>query len=398
MDVWLWYVLAAVILIIVGVVATIVINFVGQKQGPRAVTGATGGAGATGYSSANDCVQMGYERVYLRTSLTGSAPTPVDPLLINPWGVAYDTMASEQMDADVLWLVNAGSGSMQQYKYTLPTGGPPRLELLLTVFTTVSGPPELVGIDINMNENPNAFPMSSGGHTGPAFILTCSETQIFAYNPIVSSDLIVVLDRSSDPHPPDWNGLAIGTNSTFYIPDGKNAVVDQYDSNYNLLQTFTDPSTVLTVENALAPYNLRIMNNLLYVTFAAFNQFGDAIGMSFVDIFNLDGTFNKRFGIAGYFDQSWGLERVPASISITGNDEILIGNFGGVGQIVEYKESDAQFLNLLSNKYCVPRAINGLWAIQLLPRAQPYGQLFVTQGPFSETVGLLAVLIPTRQH
>jgi len=74
---------------------------------------------------------------------------------------------------------------------------------------------------------------------------------------------------------------------------------------------------------------VKLIDSFLYVTYA--KQLGPdneddeaGPGNGFVDIYNINGTFVKRFTSQGNLNSPWGIAKVP------GGGGILIGNFGDV--------------------------------------------------------------------
>ena len=114
-------------------------------------------------------------------------------------------------------------------------------------------------------------------------------------------------------------------------------------------------------------------------------------GNGYVDIFNPDGSFIKRFASQGTLNSPWGIAQAPAGFS-QGQNAILIGNFGD-GRINVY-DTSGTYKGQLQDQG-VPISINGLWAIVFPQNNIPSGdqnQLFFTAGPQEENHGLFGYL------
>ncbi len=170
-----------------------------------------------------------------------------------------------------------------------------------------------------------------------------------------------------------------------------------------------------------APFNIQAVGSWLFVTFA--KQGGgsdetDGPGLGFVDVFNTDGSFVRRFASRGALNAPWGVAMAPAGFleendmggegdkgssgSGKGNGNgkgdlnipvILVGNFGD-GHINVFAE-DGEWLGQLQS-HSRPIVIDGLWAIGFAPTtatAIDPKRLYFTAGPNKETDGLFGYLI-----
>jgi uncharacterized protein (TIGR03118 family) len=119
-------------------------------------------------------------------------------------------------------------------------------------------------------------------------------------------------------------------------------------------------------------------------------------GLGYVDIYNTDGSFVKRFVSKGQLNAPWGVAWAPASFF--GDDEnarpaILIGNFGD-GHINAYNE-DGNFLGQL-RAHGNPIVIDGLWAISFVPATATTidaNRLYFAAGPDDETEGIFGYIV-----
>jgi len=91
--------------------------------------------------------------------------------------------------------------------------------------------------------------------------------------------------------------------------------------------SFTDPNLPV----GYAPFNIQPIGNQVFVTYAVQNSAKHdpvkTAGNGIVSVFNLDGTFVKRFASNGVLNAPWGVVQASANFGAFSND-ILIGNFG----------------------------------------------------------------------
>jgi uncharacterized protein (TIGR03118 family) len=156
---------------------------------------------------------------------------------------------------------------------------------------------------------------------------------------------------------------------------------------------FTDPS----LPTGFAPFNDKVINGELYVTYAlqdsAKHDDVKGLGNGFVDVFNLDGTFDKRLISMGALDSPWGLQIAPSSFGSFAGD-LLVGNFGN-GMINAYNPTTGAFVGTLDGSNGSPLVIDGLWGLTIGNGSAAGGSLntlFFTAGPNGESDGLFGSL------
>jgi uncharacterized protein (TIGR03118 family) len=160
-----------------------------------------------------------------------------------------------------------------------------------------------------------------------------------------------------------YKGLAIGSSggaNYLYATDFGNGLVEQLDSNYNIVRSFTDAS----VAAGYSPFGIQTIGDQLYVTYALKSGEDDVAGAGngYVDIFNLDGTFVKQLvSQGGQVNSPWGLDIAPASFGEFAGD-LLVGNFGD-GTISVFDPVNGTFLGQLLGSDGNPLVIDGLWGL-----------------------------------
>jgi uncharacterized protein (TIGR03118 family) len=226
--------------------------------------------------------------------------------------------------------------------------------------------------------NPTSgFVISQGGASGPGqFLFATEDGTISGWNPAVDpAHALIAVDRSAVRQGKFvgavYKGLALapsGSGSFLYATDFRFGVVEQFDAQFHLVRSFTDP--VLAEDCPLpgqcfAPFGIQNIGGDLFVSFALQNKahhddVGGA-GNGFVDVFDTSGTLKGRFASMGSLNSPWGLALAPAGFGTFSND-LLVGNFGD-GRINAFDPSTGKFLGQLQDPAGHPIAINGLWGL-----------------------------------
>lgn len=312
----------------------------------------------------------------------GSAPAATtDANLINPWGIAASPTGP-------FWVADNGTNVSTLYN----TAG---VKSALTVNIPPSGSSP-TGIVFNgttgfkVGEN-----TATGVKTGAAaFIFATEAGGISGWSPGVDiANSVTAVDNSALGAGAVYKGLAIGTNAgaTFlYATDFRNGLVEQFDSNYNLVRSFTDPS----VAAGYAPFGIQTLGSHLFVTYALQNASKhdeiSGAGLGYVDEFNLDGTFARRLVSAGgQVDSPWGLTIAPTSFKGFAGD-LLVGNFGD-GTISAFDAVTGTFRGQLLGADNNPLVVNGLWGLinGNGGRGGDLSKVYFTAGGIGEAHGLL---------
>jgi uncharacterized protein (TIGR03118 family) len=305
----------------------------------------------------------------------GSVPAvTTDPDLKNPWGVSFAPTSP-------FWVSDNGTGLS-----TLYNGAGGKLGLTVTIPPSPSAP---TGQVFNSGGG-SAFAI---GGTKPVFIFDSEDGVISgwagsfgttAQPAVISSDGAV------------YKGLAIGSDAKgdhLYATDFHNGVVEMYTNDFSGFTTFTDP----TVAAGYAPFNAQVLGGQLYVTFAKQDATGEddvaGAGNGYVDVFNLDGTLNRRLvSLGGEINSPWGLAIAPDSFhELSG--ALLVGNFGD-GTISAFDNLTGAFKGKLLGVDENPLVFGDLWA--LTPgndaAAGSSKKIYFTAGLVDESEGLFGVL------
>jgi len=322
---------------------------------------------------------------YSQTNLVSDMPgvaAVTDPNLVNPWGISFSPTSP-------FWIADNGTGLS-----TLYTGDGSIVPLVVTIpppdgSTDTSKPTGTV-----FNSTPN-FVVSEGGVSGPsAFLFSTEDGTISGWNPTV--DLMhAVLAVDNHALGSIYKGMASANTikgSFLYVTNFHDGSVEMYDSNFQLVKSFTD----VDLPPGFAPFGIRNIKGKLYVTFAKqdADKKDDAsgAGRGFVDVFDIHGNKLSRLISHGALNSPWGLALAPANFGKFSN-ALLVGNFGN-GRINAYDRTSGAFLGALLDANGKAISIDGLWAIAFRSgkAAGHKNALFFTAGPDDETHGLFGEL------
>jgi uncharacterized protein (TIGR03118 family) len=304
----------------------------------------------------------------------------VDPLLVNAWGLSFSPTG-------IAWISAEGAAVSAVYNSE-------GLQILPAV--SIPSPASATGGHPTgqVFNGSTDFKLPNGN---PArFIFDGVDGVISGWNG--GSAAVKVIDNSSTSA---YTGLAIaadGGNNFLYAANFRAGRIDVFDKDWNMVNNkpFMDPN----LPAGYAPFNIQAVGGKLYVMYAKVDlvegEEEAGPGLGYVDIYNTDGSFVKRFVSKGQLNAPWGVAWAPASFF--GDDEnarpaILIGNFGD-GHINAYNE-DGNFLGQL-RAHGNPIVIDGLWAISFVPAtatAVNANRLYFTAGPDDETEGIFGYIV-----
>jgi uncharacterized protein (TIGR03118 family) len=339
-------------------------------------------------------------RSYVQTNLVSDIPglaAHTDPNLKNPWGTSVGP-------GTPIWVSDNHAGVTTLYD----SAGNPQPRVV-----AIPAPPSAgagaVGAPTGQAFNtfdpasPD-FVISKDGVSGPAFFLFATEDGTIAgWNPNVdNAHAVIAVDNSTATNAAgdvgaNYKGLALVStpNGKFiYATSFRFGRVDVFDSHFNLVNSFTDP----TIPAGFAPFGIHNIGGKLYVTFAKQGPGKDdddaRPGNGFVDVFSPNGDLLQRLVSRGRLDSPWAVTLAPATFGAFGGD-ILVGNFGD-GRINAYDPVSGEFQGELSGPGGGPITIDGLWGLRFAPAAPGAtpNTLFFTAGLNHEADGLFGTLVP----
>jgi uncharacterized protein (TIGR03118 family) len=321
-----------------------------------------------------------------------------DPNLINPWGVSYSSKSP-------FWISENGTGlasidSVTANGVTLNVIPP---VTIAPPTPDASSPSAPTGQVFNSFATSGAFTLQDGS---PAtFLFATEDGTISGWNSAAGTESIIAVNESIDPADGDeasgagavYKGLAIAQTADgpmLYAANFRHATVDMFDQNFNQVKSFTDPS----LPAGFAPFNVQVLNDKLFVTFAMQDdpKHDDVSGPGngFVDEFDLEGHLLKQVAANGPLDSPWGLAIAPSSFGSLAGD-LLVGNFGD-GRIDAYNLKNDTFVSTLTDANGNQIAIPDLW--ELIPgnggSAGDPNAIYFTSGVQNEAHGLFGSLTP----
>jgi uncharacterized protein (TIGR03118 family) len=319
--------------------------------------------------------------------LDAHAPT-IDPLLANPWGLARSATSPWWLsDNDTGWstLYNA-AGTQVALRVVIPTAGNGPVEA-----AGLNGPGTPTGIVANASKTD--FQVSGAASS---FIFATLDGTISAWPGLNKNLATLKVDNSASGA--SYTGLAITSHTSgnyLYAADNANNKIDMFDGDFNLVQSFGDPS----VPSTLSVFGVQDINGLVYVTYAVPN-----VGAGgFVDIFKEDGTFVKTLIRGPVLNQAWGIALAPGNFGPLSNT-LLVSNNSVDGTINGFDPVNGRFVGTIRDQHGRPIVLNNLWGVAFGGGTTNNGatnQLFVTVGQgigTDELAGTFASIVFNPVH
>lgn len=322
-----------------------------------------------------------YQLVNLVSDVASYQPETLDPGLLNPWGMAIGPTGA-------FWLSDNHSGLTTIYD----RGGNVIKQPVAVPYHGQRNGGSPTGVAFNKTDDFLA-PGPGGTPKKALFIYAAEDGTVSVWNGADST--YTVADRSAANAV--YKGITIANNSGnnfIYLADFKNARIDVLDKNYSYVNmNFSDP----LIPQGFAPFNIKEIGGKLYVAYA--KQQGpdneddqSGPGNGFVDIYNTDGSLEKRLASQGTLNSPWGMTAAPDSFGLpTGS--VLIGNFGD-GHINVF-DANGKYLGQLK-KDGTTITIEGLWEISFEDAAiqgSDPNVLFFSAGPGGEAHGLFGYIM-----
>jgi len=347
-----------------------------------------------------------FQQVNLVANSAIYSPFTVDPTLLNGWGLAWSPNG-------IAW-VNSHDGHVSE---------------LYTADGAIVRPPVNIPSPTDpLGGMPTGIVFAGGAgfklanNQPAAFLFAGEDGVISGWNGAAGNNAFRIGDLSATSA---FTGLALATwngSHLLYAANFKAARIDVWDSTFSMISLpFHDPA----LPSGYAPFNIQAVSSWLFVVYAKIASDGDeqaGASLGFVDVFNTDGSFVKRFASRGPLNAPWGVTMTPSDFlsdndmsdedgqskkngqDVSGNSlnkhhdndqqpVILVGNFGD-GKINVYSLL-GDFLGQLHshNKTIV---IEKLWALSFAPTTATTidpKRLYFTAGPNDENDGLFGYLI-----
>jgi uncharacterized protein (TIGR03118 family) len=330
----------------------------------------------------------------------GHVPAKIqDANLINPWGVAY-------APGGPFWVSDNGTGVATVYSVNPNTDTPTASSLVVTIATPPSQTTPASPTGVVFNNDTNGFYVDG---KAASFIFVTEDGTVSAWNSQAGTHSVLEVDNSSnaaegDPNVPPadgmgavYKGLAIGNDygqTLLYASNFRHGTVDVFNDHFQQVSSFTDSS----VPAGFAPFNVQVLDNHLFVTFAKQDPLKHddvaGAGNGFVDEFDMNGHLIQRVASNGALDSPWGLAIAPKDFGRFAGD-LLVGNFGN-GTINAYDLKTDMLAGTLKGADGKPIVIGDLWALK--PgnggSAGSPGSIFFTAGVQNEAQGVFGSLSP----
>ncbi len=338
---------------------------------------------------------LDFQQVNLTSSVSGVAPH-LDPNLVDAWGLAFG-------DPGRIW-VNAQSGYSIVYN---ATGAPVMIDdsvehpgtlVPLAVYVppdpVAGGPAPLTGLVFNPLHGQPGAPF-----LGDAFSFVSEQGVIAGWQPLASG----LEPLNATIRVDDYAAGAVFKGVTaadtpygweLFVTDFSQSRIDVFNSSYVPVQTagaFVDP----TMPAGYAPFDIKLLNGLLYVTYAKLSIDGQndvkGLGNGYIDIYDLNGTFVKRLVSRGQLNSPWGLALAPSNYGNLSGD-LLVGNFGD-GHINVYNATTGAYVGTVAEGGTVLQ-IDDLWSLTFGSGngAGATNQLFFAAGSSAESQGIFGEL------
>lgn len=305
---------------------------------------------------------------YTATTLVKNTGKKGDTQLINPWGLAYSPTGP-------FWLSDEGSGLS-----TLYDGSGNKQSLIVTIpSASGTGLGSPTGIVYNSS---SGFKIDSWTS---AFMFVTLDGLICGWSHFDPNNALIGVNNSSSGA--IYTGMAINAaNTMIYAADNWNNKVDVYNSNFELVTSFTDTS----LPAGYAPFGIQDINGQLYVAFN--NTSGKAGG--YVDIFTESGTFVQTLIKGKPLNQPWGFAVAPSNFGpLSGT--LLVSNNTNTGTINGFNLTTGAFVGTIETAAGKKISINQLWGIEFGGGSSSNGQtnqLYYTAGPKNNADGIFGVI------
>ncbi len=275
-----------------------------------------------------------------------------DPLLLNPWGLASSASSPWWVGdnhSGFSTLYN-GSGVIQSMIVQVPPPG------------TNAPPAAPTGVIFNGTTN---FEVSPGN---PArFIFVTEDGTISAWNAVLGTNAVVKVDNSASGA--IYKGLTMAStngNNRLYAADFHNGKVDVFDASFSPVALPAGAFTDTNLPAGYAPFGIRSFGGQIFVTYALQDAAGEddvpGGGHGYIDAYDPDGHFIKRFASQGTLNSPWGMAMAPANFGAF-SGALLVGNFGN-GRINGFDPATGTLLGQLQDSKSNIISISGLWDIQ----------------------------------
>jgi uncharacterized protein (TIGR03118 family) len=319
-----------------------------------------------------------FDQTNLVSSVAGLAAHQ-DTNLIDPWGVAFSPTSP-------FWIANQNSATTTLYDGNgnlIEVGGNPAI-------TIPGGASGTAGPTGEVFNGTSGFELNGS----PAhFIFANLNGTISGWTGGAST----VLASSATTPGATFTGLALASNAGanyLYAADSTylTGKIDVFNSSFQPVSlgagSFTDPNGL----HGYVPFNIQLIDGQLYVAYANLNPDGSSNPGGYVDIYNTNGTFVKRFASGGALNAPWGFAVAPANFGSFGGDLLIANN--GNGWINAFNPTTGAFVGSMDGTNGQPLAYDDLWSIDFRAGGTNVNTnaLYFVEGINNDTGGLFGEL------
>jgi uncharacterized protein (TIGR03118 family) len=300
-----------------------------------------------------------------------------DPNLVNAWGISFSPTSP-------FWVSDNGAGVATLYNVNPNTNATSIASLVVTI------PPAGTGTPTGQVFNANV-----GAFNGDLFLFVSEDGTVSGWRGALGTTAETLQVASDANVYKGTTEATINGNSYLYAANFRAGTIDVLKGTAgapDLTGHFTDPN----LPAGYAPFNIRLLGNKLYVTYAVqdANKHDDVAGAGngIVSVFDTQGNFLGRVATGGTLNSPWGLALAPASFGPLAGD-LLVGNFGD-GRINAFDLSTDSLVGQLLGTDGSELTIDGLWALTVGNdgNAGSSNKLYFSAGPDDEMNGLFGVI------
>jgi uncharacterized protein (TIGR03118 family) len=287
-----------------------------------------------------------YVQTNLVSDLAGMAQV-TDTNLVGAWGVTRSSTSP--------WWVNTTFSGLS----LLFNGAGQPLPIVVAIPPT--NPATATGI---------AFNGGTGFEVAPGiparFIFATLNGTISGWNSTQADPTLAVL-KVDNSGTAGYTGLTLaskGGGDFLYAANFLQDKIEVFDSTFTAVSLPEGAFSVKGVPSNLAVFNVQLIGESLYVTYAPTNVFagGTGPGIGSVQVFDLDGNWLKRLQPGFWMNSPWGVALAPDNFGELSN-RVLVGMFGS-GVIAGFDKRNGKFSDFLRNTDKLPLIISrGLWGL-----------------------------------
>ncbi|AGF85583.1 hypothetical protein QJ854_gp199 [Moumouvirus goulette] len=302
-----------------------------------------------------------------------------DPDLINPWGIVIHN--------NQLWIVNNGTDTIGNYDLF---GN--KLLGSITIRNAAHNSSFPTGMAVNCG---GGFNVTNGSLTRPAILMTVSEHGTgHGYNPQIDPlTSFITLNTQITGEVAVYRGLTI-VNNILYIADFMNRHIDVFDGSFNRIigYHFVDNDSSDPIPLNYAPTNIVNIGCYIYILYAEKDpnitiQATTGPGKGFISVFNLDGSFVRRFTSRGVLNDPWAMIPAPCDCGFPPGS-FLVSNHGD-GRINIF-DCNGKYVGPLLAQSGLPVVIDGIRG--LAPHYTDFNEIYFTASFEENTEGIAGSL------